>query len=241
MDTTCGLGQLVISAPPGVQVKVTVTLVWFQPAALGAGEIVAEIAGGPAAVTVRIVVNANPLAVAETLVLPLPTVAARPPPLIVATLEFADAQATEAVTSRVLPSENLPTAMNCWFTPNGSTGFCGLRVAVKSAGGATARFADAVTLPELAVIVVAPWVREVTNPAELIVATARADELQVTVLVRSFVLPSAKVPVAVSDSVRPKGTEGVAGLMAMDANGAVTFKEAEELIPLKLAVIVLVP
>lgn len=230
-----------IRAPPGVQVNVTVTFVLFQPAAFGTGEIVAEIVGGPADVTVRVVENTSPFAAAETLVPPPPTVVASPPPLIVATLELAEAHATEEVMSRVVPSENLPMAVNCWFTPDGSTGFCGLRIATNSAGGATVRFTEALTLPELAVIVATPWLIEVTNPAEFTAATVGVEELQLTAPVRSFVLPSANVPTAESVSVRPRGTEGVGRLMAMDTSGVVTFNVAVELIPLELAVIVVIP
>lgn len=46
VETTCVVGQLVIGAPPGVQVKLTVTLVLFQPAELGPGEGTAMMVGG---------------------------------------------------------------------------------------------------------------------------------------------------------------------------------------------------
>lgn len=185
-----------INAPPGVQANVTVTFVLFQPAALGAGEVVAAIAGGPGEVTVTLVEKVSPFIVAVTLVLPLPDVVARPPPVIVTMLEFADAQIAEAVTSRVVPSENLPIAVNCWFAPDGSTGLCGLRVAPKSSGAGTMRLTVALMLPELAVIVVEPGATEVASPVEPIVATDGADELQDTVVVRSSVPPSARMPMA---------------------------------------------
>jgi len=46
VEMSCGEGQLVIGAPPGVQVKLTVTFVLFQPAELGPGEGVAMMVGG---------------------------------------------------------------------------------------------------------------------------------------------------------------------------------------------------
>lgn len=48
VETICGGGQAVIGAAPaaGVQVKLTVTLVLFQPAALGCGATTARICGG---------------------------------------------------------------------------------------------------------------------------------------------------------------------------------------------------
>ena len=45
VETTCGEVQLMIGAPPGVQLKLTVTLALFQPAAFGCGETLAKISG----------------------------------------------------------------------------------------------------------------------------------------------------------------------------------------------------
>jgi hypothetical protein len=44
--TTCGVGQLLIGAPPAVHVKLTVTFVLFHPAELGSGVATATIVGG---------------------------------------------------------------------------------------------------------------------------------------------------------------------------------------------------
>jgi hypothetical protein len=52
--------------------------------------------------------------------------------------------------------------------------------------------------PEVARIVVEPAPTAVARPAVLIVATVPAEELHVAVLVRSCVVPSLKVPVAVN-------------------------------------------
>jgi hypothetical protein len=62
----------------------------------------------------------------------------------------------------------------------------------------TVREADPLTVPELAVIVVAPVTTPVASPLVLIVAMLGLEELQVAVLVRSWVLPSVKLPVAVN-------------------------------------------
>ena len=45
-ETTCGGGQVAIGALPALQVKVTTTLVLFQPLALGAGEAEVVMVGG---------------------------------------------------------------------------------------------------------------------------------------------------------------------------------------------------
>ena len=57
---------------------------------------------------------------------------------------------------------------------------------------------DVVLVPAVAVIVVVPAVRPVASPLVFIVATAVLDELQLTCVVTSWVVPSEKVPVAVN-------------------------------------------
>src|ERR1700692_989716 len=68
--TTCGLGQLVMGAVEAVQVKLTVTLVLFQPFALGPGQATATIDGKVSSTfNVNVAVAALPalsLAVPET-------------------------------------------------------------------------------------------------------------------------------------------------------------------------------
>ena len=62
----------------------------------------------------------------------------------------------------------------------------------------------------------------------LIVATVVVNELQVTELVRFWVLVSLNVPVAVNCCVVPLGIEGLAGLTAMDTSvAAVTVSVVE--------------
>jgi hypothetical protein len=66
----------------------------------------------------------------------------------------------------------------------------------------TLRVVAPVTRPsavlKLAEIMELPWLRLSASPLELIAATVVLDELQVTRLVRSRVLPSLKVPAAVN-------------------------------------------
>jgi hypothetical protein len=52
--------------------------------------------------------------------------------------------------------------------------------------------------PEVAVISTLPIVTLVARPELLIVATAALDELQAAEVVKSFVVPSVNVPVAVN-------------------------------------------
>jgi hypothetical protein len=56
--------------------------------------------------------------------------------------------------------------------------------------GVTMSVVESETFPEVAVIVAVPVPTPVANPAPSIITTEAEDELQVAVLVRSFVLPS---------------------------------------------------
>ena len=59
-----------------------------------------------------------------------------------------------------------------------------------NAAGAIFRDADPVTVPEVAVRTAVPFERPNASPVLLIVATAVAEELHVTELVRFLLLPS---------------------------------------------------
>ena len=85
-----------------------------------------------------------------------------------------------------------------------------------SVAGVTVRVVLPLMLPELAWIVVEPVPTEVANPAVLMVATVVAEELQVAVLVRFWVLPSLNVPVAVNCWVFPLVSDGFAGVTAIE-------------------------
>ena len=61
---------------------------------------------------------------------------------------------------------------------------------------------------------------DVAKPVVLIVATVEEEEFHVAVLVRFWVVPSLKVPVAVNCWVFPMAIEGFAGVTAMDASVA---------------------
>src|SRR5260370_1451015 len=60
------------------------------------------------------------------------------------------------------------------------------------------------------------WV--VARPAESIVTMLLSDELHLTLLVRSWVLPSLKVPVAVNCCCEPSATLALAGVTCREDN-----------------------
>jgi len=71
-----------------------------------------------ALLTVNVAVPLTVPSVAVTVVLPYPVLVASPVPLIVATPVFDELQLTDAVRNCVLPSLYVPTAVNCWVSPN---------------------------------------------------------------------------------------------------------------------------
>ena len=74
-------------------------------------------------------------------------------------------------------------------------------------------------VPEVAVMMVEPTPAEVPSPeVPPIVATAGVPEVQLTLLVKSEVLVSLKVPVAANCCVRPFGMLGEAGVTVIDTS-----------------------
>lgn len=96
--------------------------------------------------------------------------------------------------------------------------------------------------PELAVIVVVPAASAVTKPLAETVAVVTPDDVQVAVLVRSWVLPSVYVPVASNCKVVPSAIEALAGVTAMDSRvGGFTVRVEEPLIAPEAALMTVLP
>jgi hypothetical protein len=86
------------------------------------------------------------------------------------------------------------------------------------------------TPPKVAEMVVVPAAAVVARPVAPIVATFAFEEVQVTCVVRSCVVASEYVPVAVNCCVAPTDTVGATGVTAMELSvGAamVTFTAAD--------------
>jgi len=90
-------------------------------------------------------------------------------------------------------------------------------------------------LPDEAVMVVVPAASEVTNPLEpamlLIVATFVSEEIHVTEVVRSCVVPFELVPVAMSCLVFPESMPGFAGVTAVEESVTVEVPDPPPLEP----------
>ena len=137
--------------------------------------------------------------VAEIVVCPTASPVASPVPLIVATVVPDELHVTEFVRVCVLPSLNVPVAVNCslepiFIEPDVALTAIDCRVAEVT----VRRTVFETTPPCVAVTLVVPAVSPVAKPPAVIVATAVLEELQVTELVRFCVLPSVNVPVAVN-------------------------------------------
>ncbi len=103
-------------------------------------------------------------------------------------------------------------------------GLVGLTVMDTSVAEVTVSVVEPDMLPDVAVIVVEPAAAEAASPLEpaalLIAATDAADELQVTDCVRSCVVLSENVPVAVNCCVVPEAMLGLAGVIARETSVA---------------------
>ena len=118
--------------------------------------------------------------------------------LMLATVAEDEVQKADDVTSCVVPSVKVPAAVNWSVVPRGMDGAAAETAIETTAAVVTVRMADPPVDPDVAAMVLVPLVRPRARPLALMVATPVFDELQVEELVRSFVVPSVKVPVAVN-------------------------------------------
>ncbi len=131
--------------------------------------------------------------------------------------------------------------VNCCGTPEGTFADCGLITIDTSCATVTVTRVDPETEPEAALMFAAPAVTPVTNPF-FTVATGFVSEDQVAEAVRSCVLPSVNVPVAVNCWVVPATREGFAGVTAIETKvAAVTVRVVVPLIEPEVAVMLAVP
>src|SRR5215468_3195643 len=184
------------------------------------------------------------------LVVPAATVLARPlePAAleIVAAAVLEEAQVTWVVRSWVVPSVKMPVALKARVSGTGRLGLGGVTWIVARVAGVTVRVAGPLTAPSVAEMVVVPTARVVAKPwdpaALEMVATLVIEYAQVTCVVRSWVEPSVKVPVAVNCSGLPFATEGVGGeTERVCSAAAVTVSWVEPVIPLIAAEMEVLP
>jgi hypothetical protein len=180
--------------------------------------------------------------VAVMVEVPTPAPVARPAALIVAVVVVPDDHVTLDVKFCVVPSLNVPVAVNCCVAPLVIDGFAGVTAIDCNVAAVTVSNVDPAIDDDVAVIVEVPTPAPVASPAALIVAVAVVPELHVTVPVKFCVEPSLKVPVAANCCVAPLVIDGFAGVTAMDCSvAAVTVSNVEPLMDDDVAVMVEVP
>ncbi len=121
--------------------------------------------------------------------------------LMIATLGVPEPHVTNVVRSWLVifvPSEKTPVAVNRWLVPREMLGFVGETPMDTRVAEVTVRIVFPETLPNAAATVVEPAETDIASPALSIVATPIFDELHVTCVVRSWLLLSEKIPVAIN-------------------------------------------
>ena len=119
-------------------------------------------------VTINVVEPCTPPRLAEMTAEPLPAPVANPPlpsPLLIVAVEgVSELHDALAVTSWVLPSVNVPVAVNCWFAPDVMAGNAGVIAMDTSAAGFTVRFVVPEIEPKAAVALVLPMATLLATP-----------------------------------------------------------------------------
>jgi hypothetical protein len=80
-------------------------------------------------------------------------------------------------------------AVNCWVLPAATEALAGVTAREVNTAAVTVRVVEPLMVPDFAVIVAVPTATAEANPPLLTVAVDVADELQVAVLVRFWVVP----------------------------------------------------
>jgi hypothetical protein len=132
--------------------------------------------------------------------------------------------------------------VNCCVVAFTIDGFTGVTAIDCSVAAVTVRPVEPTMDDDVAEMVEVPTPAPVARPAAVIVAVAVFDEVHVAVLVRFWVVPSLKVPVAVNCCVVPFTIDGFTGVTAIDWSvAAVMVSVVEPTIEDDVALIVEVP
>ena len=137
-----------------------------------------------AAVTVSTVEPLIDDDVAVIVEVPTPAPVASPAVLIVAVVVVPELHATVLVRFCVVPSLNVPVAVNRWVAPLVIDGFAGVTAIDCNVAAVTVSTVDPEIDDDVAVIVEVPTPAPLARPAALIVAVMVVPEVQVTLEVR---------------------------------------------------------
>lgn len=184
---------------PSLNFPVAVNCCELPSAMLAApGEIVMEVS--VAFVTCSDAVPTTPAKTAVTVAVPAATPVARPfvPPVspTVATDAGDDVHVAAFVRFCVLPSRNVPMALNCVLICAGIVAVAGVMAIEFNAVASTIKFAELLIPPSCAVIVTAPADCPVAPPEPVMLATVASEVLHPTTPEIFCVVPSLYVPMA---------------------------------------------
>ena len=172
------------------------------------------------------------LKVAVTLVLP----SARPlaaPLLTDAMPAVCVAHSALALTSAVLPSENVPVAVKWRVMPTPVCSVVGATTMDWIVAATVVSASVPLTVPDVAVRVVVPSVSASARPvAAPMSATAGVLDVQVTAPVTSALWPSAYVPVATKRCEMPSGSVPVVGVMTIAVRPVTKVTRAMRVLPI---------
>ena len=215
---------------------------WVLPAvAVGATGVTARETRVPVP-TVSVVLAVTPEAVAEIVAVPPFLPCASPERRSDAILGFDDFHETPLRLAAVLPSLNVPVALNLIDVPRAIRGFAGLTVMENRCAVETVSPVDPLTAPKTALIVLLPVATLVRRPWPLMVAAAGFEEVQTADPLTSCVLLSLNVPVAANCFVVPTAMLEFAGVTTTETMLApVMVSDAVPLTEPELAVIVVKP
>ena len=227
--------------PPSLNVPVAANG-WVVPAVhVGAAGVTAIETSVPVP-TVSVVLPVTPVDDAEIVTAPPFLPCAIPVERMEAMLGFEDFHEIPAKFVATLPSLNVPLALNLMDVPLSIRGFAGFTVIETKCAVETVSVVEPFTDPKVAVMVLLPVATLVASPCALMLATAEEDELQSTDAVRSSVLESLNVPMAVNCFVVLTAMLPLAGVTTIETKvAAVTVSEAVPLTDPEVAVIVVVP
>jgi hypothetical protein len=169
------------------------------------------------AVTVNVAVgeDVTPPKAAVIALVPPVTPVASPAAEMLATAGVPELQVAVLVISFVDLSEYVAVAVNCCVFPTTIEAVAGVTAMLTTVGAVTVNVAGADVFPAaVAVMFVLPVATAVANPLPEIVATLVLADAHVAELVRSFVLLSEYVPVAVNCCVAPAAIDAEAGVTA---------------------------
>lgn len=153
-----------------------------------------------AAVTVKAkLLEVIPFSPAVMLLEPVAVPMAKPAALILTAAEFDEAHVAVLVKFCVLPSVNVPIAVNCTVVPLATEELLALMVIDCRVAAVTAMANVLEVIPPwAAVMLLEPMAAPVAKPDALMLTIDGLEEVHVAVFVRFCVLPSLKVPVAVN-------------------------------------------